>query len=101
MCSGTVLIMDYFSKKMKIVKVRPIMAMSKKELVTDYRPISVLPCLSKILKRTVYNRSYSYFNQNGKQFGFKMHHSTNHALAELVDSIFDSFNYFLTEVSII
>ena len=42
------------------------------------------------------NRLYSYFYQNkilyGKQFGFRAHHSTDHALAELVDSTFDSFN---------
>ena len=28
----------------------------------------------------------------GKQFGFRARHSTDHALAELIDSIFDSFN---------
>ena len=27
-----------------------------------------------------------------KQFGFRVHHSTDHVLVELADSIFDSFN---------
>ena len=42
------------------------------------------------------NRLYSYFDQNkilyGKQFGFRVHHSTDHALADLVDRIIASLN---------
>ena len=85
-----------FPEKTKIAKVMPIFKAGKKELVTNYRPISILPCLSKISERIMYNRLYSQFDQNkilyGKEFGFRAHHSTNHALDELVDSIFDSFN---------
>lgn len=44
----------------------------------------------------MYNRLYSYFDQNkilyGKQFGFRAHHFTDHALVELADSAFDLFN---------
>ena len=85
-----------FHKKMKIAGVTPIFKVGKKELVTNYRPISILPCLSKILERIMYNRLYLYFDQDkilyGKQFGFRAHHSIDHVLLELVDSIFDSFN---------
>ena len=49
-----------------------------------------------MLERIMYNRLYSYFDQNkilyGKQFEFRAHHSTDHALVELVDSTFDSSN---------
>ena len=85
-----------FPQKMKIAKVTPIFKAGKKELVTNYRPISVLLCLPKILERIMYNRMYLYFDQNkilyGKQFEFRAHHSTDHALVELVDSLFDLFN---------
>ena len=85
-----------FPQKMKIVRLTQIFKAGKKELVTNYRPISVLSSISKILKRIMYNRLYSYFGQNkilyGKQFGLRSHHSTDHALVELVDSVFDSFN---------
>ena len=81
---------------MKIAKVTPIFKANKKELVTNYKPISVLPCLSKIFERIMYNRLYSFYRQNkilnGKQYEFMDHHSTDHELVDLVESIFDLFN---------
>ena len=44
----------------------------------------------------MYNQVYNYLNDNNllfqKQFGFRMGHSTDHALIKLIDSIYDSFN---------
>ena len=81
---------------MKIAKVTPFYKSGKKNLMTNYRPISVLLCFSKILERIMYNRLYSYLNDNNlsfqKQFCFREGHSTNHALVELINSINDSFN---------
>ena len=51
-----------FPEKMKIAKATPIFKAGKKELVTNYRPISVLHCLPKILERIMYNKLYSYFD---------------------------------------
>ena len=85
-----------FPEKMKIAKVTPIFKTGKKELLTNYRPISVLPCFSKILERIMYNQLYTYLDQNNilykKQFGFRAGHSTDHALTELVDNVCRSFN---------
>ena len=33
-------------------------------LVTNYRPISVLPCFSRLLKRIMYNRLYKFLVEN-------------------------------------
>ena len=56
--------------------------------VNNYRPISILPVFSKLLKRLMYNRLISFINQhkllNKFQFGFR---STNLALIYLVDKI--------------
>ena len=60
MYSGTPLRMDHFPQKMKIAMVTPIFKAGKKELVINYRPISVLTSLSKVLERIVYNRLYSH-----------------------------------------
>ena len=80
----------------KIAKILPTFKTGKKELLTNYRPISVLPCFSKILERIMYNRLYNYLDQNNllysKQFGFRSGHSTDHPLIDLVDSIYRSFN---------
>ena len=85
-----------FPEKMKIAKVTPIFKSGKKELLTNYRPISALSCFSKILERIMYNRVYNYLNDNNllfrKQFGFRKGHSTDHALIKLIDSIYDFFN---------
>ena len=80
----------------EIAKISPTLKSGKKELLTNYRPISVLPCFSKILERIMYNRLYEYLNQNNilynKQFGFRGGHSTDHSLIDLVDNIYNPFN---------
>ena len=72
-----------FSDKLKIAKVFPIYKSGKKYVLSNYRPISVLPCFSKILERIMYNRLYNYLSENeilnDKQFGFQAEHSTEHA----------------------
>ena len=83
-------------KNMKIGEITPIFKSGKKELLTNFRPISVLSWFSKILERIMFNRVYNYLNDNNllfhKQFVLRKGHSTNHALIELINSIYDSFN---------
>ena len=78
-----------FPEKMKIAKVSPIFKKGDKSILSNYRPISVLPCFSKILERIMYNRLYTYLVENNilfnKQFSFRAGHSTEHALLELID----------------
>jgi len=60
---------------------------------SNYRPISILPCLSKLLERIMYNRICEYPQEHNlhilykKQFGFQKGHSTDHAVVQLVDKI--------------
>ena len=91
-----------FPDKLKIGKVSPIFKNGEKDHLTNYRPISVLPCFSKVLERIMYDRLYSYLTENKilfkKQFGFRSGHSTDHAFLELIDQIcecFDEKKYFL------
>ena len=58
------LLLGIFPQSMKIAKVAPFYKSGKKNLMTSYRPISVLSCFSKILERIMYNRLYSYLNHN-------------------------------------
>ena len=83
-----------FPEYMTIAKVTPIFKSGKKELLTNYQPISILLCFSKILERIMYSRVYNYLNDNlfHKQFVFRKGHSTDHALIALINSIYDSFN---------
>ena len=83
-------------ENMKIANVTPIFKSGKKELLTNYWPISVLSRFSKFLERIMYNRVYNYRNDNNllfhKQVGFRKGHSTDHARIELINTIYDSFN---------
>ena len=47
-----------FPEKMKIAKVISLFKDGDPENITNYRPISVLPCFSKAFERIMYNRLY-------------------------------------------
>ena len=63
--------------------------------ISNSKPISFLPYVSKIIERLLYTRLYKYLKENNilyeKQFGFQSVYSTNDAIVQLVDKIFDSF----------
>ena len=56
----------------------------------NYRPISVLPAISKIMERILYNQLYDYLTENEllseHQFGFRKFHSTSTALLDCTNS---------------
>ena len=70
--------------KGKIARVTPIFKKGNNTLVTNYRPISVLPCFSKLLEHIMYNRLYKFLVENNilyqKQLGFQNTHSTDNAI---------------------
>ena len=80
-----------FPDKIKIARVTPLFKGGENYELGNYRPISVLPCFSKILEKIMYNRLYKYLTDNSmlykKQFGFQEGHSTEHAIVQLVDQI--------------
>ena len=79
---------------LKVAKVIPIYKSGDKRDIHNYRPISILPCFSKILERLVYNRLSNFLSTFNllfdQQFGFRSKHSTDMALAQLVDKITDA-----------
>ena len=62
---------DIFPDQLTIAKVTPLFQNGDILLIDNNRPISVLPCFSKILERIIYNRLFSFFSENKKQFGFQ------------------------------
>ena len=73
----------------------PIYKVGDSSDISNYRPILVLPCFSKILACLMYNRLYKYLKENNilyeKQFGFQSGYPTNDVIVQLVDKCFDSF----------
>ena len=74
-------------EKLKIAKVVPIYKKDDADKFSNYRPLSLLPCFSKILERLVFNRCVEYIDVheilNDKQFSFRPNHSTYMAIIQL------------------
>ena len=62
----------------------------------NYRPITVLPTVSKILEKAVRIQLYAFLTDNGiitsKQFGFRPKLSTGTALAHFTDNILQNMD---------
>ena len=73
-----------FPTAMKISKVIPVHKSGDANTLNNYRPISLLPSLSKVLERIMYDRLYKYVSANNmiipQQFGFRRNYSTELAL---------------------
>lgn len=80
-----------FPDALKVAKVIPIYKKEDNKLLENYRPISVLPTISKIFERVLHNQIQDYMNINkilyDGQYGFRPKHSTELAALELVDKI--------------
>ena len=76
---------------LKISKTIPIFKKGSLLLVNNYRPISLLSNLNKILEKIVHERIYKFLEDYqciySLQFGFRKKHSTNHALMDITETI--------------
>ena len=74
----------------KAAKVTPLFKKGLKSDPNNYRPISVIPVVSKVLEKIVYNQLYHYLDDNklllGCQSGFRSLHSTLTVLLEATDA---------------
>ena len=80
-----------FPDKLKIAKVIPIYKNSDENVFGNYRPISLLPAISKVFERVAFEQLFQYFQENKliyvSQYGFRKDHSTESAVIELVDRL--------------
>ena len=80
-----------FPEALKIAKVKPLYKKGDNFCLNNYRPISLLPTISKIFERVMFTQLYSYLNAHNllseQQYGFRSQHSTELACVKLVDYI--------------
>ena len=80
---------DFF----KLTKIIPIHKKDSKLIISNYRPISLLSNINKILEKIMFKRLYEFLEVNqciyNLQFGFRQKHSTNHALLSMTQQIRD------------
>lgn len=91
------LALGYFPECWKNALVIPIPKAGKDLSITsNWRPISLLSCLSKIYERVVAERLKNFANENNSipnhQFGFRAGHSTCHPLGLLQNKINSGLN---------
>ena len=77
-----------FPEQMKLAEVVPLYKSKERFLSRNYQPISLLITISKISEKVIYKRTYSFLNNNNQfynsQYGFRLHHSCENAIAELL-----------------
>ena len=85
-----------FPQRWKTAKVSPLFKGGDSEDLNNYRPISVLPVLSKVIERHVHDSLSSYLCENNliysKQSGFRKLHSTETALIGIIDELLFNFD---------
>ena len=76
---------------MKQARVKPLFKKNSPLDVGNYRPVSILSIVFKVLERSVYNQLYGFLQTNGLlyelQSGFRSKYSTDSCLIHLLDFI--------------
>ena len=85
-----------FPNSLKIAKVTPIFKKENNKLITNYRPISVLPVISKVFETVIHEQLSECFMSNNlfcpQQYGFRKNSSTELAALELLDRVLDQID---------
>ena len=80
----------------KLANVTPIFKKGDKQLIQNYRPISLLPICGKIFEKIVFNNLYKHLTTHHliskKQSGFRAGDSTTNQLIHLVNDIHRAFD---------
>lgn len=84
-----------FPSCLKKAVVTPVFKKGDKNTVDNYRPISLLPIISKIFEKVISKQIINFFETNSLfskcQFGFRQGKNTIHAVLELVQNIMDGY----------
>ena len=82
-----------YPDKLKIARLRPLYKKGDKQGIENYRPISILPSVSKNFEKIIHAQLVNYFDQNkllsDTQYGYRSGCSTEFASMELSDRIYN------------
>ena len=83
-----------FPETMKKADVTPLYKSKDEQECTNYRPISLLLTISKLLEKVMYTRTYNFLTYTNQfynsQYGFRQGHSCENAVGELLAEIIKS-----------
>ena len=76
-----------FPCTIKLASVTPVYKKDNRPVKSNYRPVSILPSISKVFERCVYKQMFQFFEGiiSKYQCGFRKGHSAQHALISLLE----------------
>jgi len=90
LCSST------FPTRLKFAEIKPLYKKGERMDISNYRPISLLPSLSKIFEKIIFRRLMYHFDHSmilaNQQFGFRNNTSTELAYYHLINKILAALN---------
>ena len=86
-----------FPNEWKMANVVPVQKKSDKQILKNYRPVSLLPVCGKVFERLICNSLFEYCIENDlispNQSGFKPGNSCTNQLIPITHEIYKSFDY--------
>ena len=83
--------LSVFPDDCKIANLKPIYKKESKTEAKNYRPVSLLPLISKIMEKVIHNQTQLFFDDNNilykYQSGFRKYYSTDTCLSYLNDKV--------------
>ena len=80
----------------KLANITPVHKKGDKQLIKNYRPISLLPICGKLLEKIIFKHLFNFFVSNNQitknQSGFRPGDSTVNQLTDFVNEIYKSFD---------
>ena len=85
-----------FPNNWKSARIIPIYKSGDKQNPSNYRPISILPTISKILEKAIHKQLSAFLDDNDllstSQFGFRLNSNTVLATAQFTDKVLQSMD---------
>ena len=85
-----------FPDMMKVAKIIPLYKSKEEDHVVNYRPVSLLMTMSKVLEKIIYSRLYNFLTKHNilydSQYGFRSKHSCEDAILEMVGRLLQARN---------
>ena len=85
-----------YPDQMKLAEIIPLYKGKDTDKVINYRPISLLVTISKVIEKLIYKRMIKFIDKYNllydSQYGFRTKRSCEHAILELIGNILESKN---------
>ena len=62
---------NWFPETWKLANILPIHKKNEKNIINNYRPISLLSCVSKVMERVVFKYSFNFIREHGLLLAFQ------------------------------